>query len=75
MLPELAKGEANKIWVIPSEFTQALSGLSGAMSRVGTGEAAAPPPPSADREPPATANEHRPDDAARSLPPGAPPAP
>src|SRR6185503_19702681 len=35
MLPELAKGDANKIWVIPSEFTQALSGLSGAMSRVG----------------------------------------
>src|ERR671937_1019488 len=34
MLPQLAKGEANKIWVIPSEFTQALSGLSGAMGRV-----------------------------------------
>ena len=24
MLPQLAKGEANKIFVIPSEFTQAL---------------------------------------------------
>src|ERR1700754_2382116 len=35
MLPQLAKGEANKIWVIPSEFTQALSGLSGAMGRFG----------------------------------------
>src|ERR687885_1109118 len=34
MLPELAQGDANKIWVIPSEFTQALSNLSGAMGRV-----------------------------------------
>src|SRR4051795_11014333 len=29
MLPQLARGDANKIWVIPSEFTQALSNLSG----------------------------------------------
>src|SRR5919199_990193 len=28
MLPQLAQGEANKIFVIPSEFTQALSNLS-----------------------------------------------
>jgi regulator of protease activity HflC (stomatin/prohibitin superfamily) len=28
MLPQLAKGEANKIWVIPSELTQALGRLS-----------------------------------------------
>ena len=27
MLPQLAQGEANKIFVIPSEFTQALGGL------------------------------------------------
>jgi regulator of protease activity HflC (stomatin/prohibitin superfamily) len=74
MLPQLAKGEANKIWVIPSEFTQALSGLSGAMGRMGEA-ASSPPAPAADREPPATENDHRPDDAARSLPPGAPPAP
>jgi regulator of protease activity HflC (stomatin/prohibitin superfamily) len=73
MLPELAKGEANKIWVIPSEFTQALSGLSGAMSRVGEASSSSSRTP--DREPPANENEHRPDDAARSLPPGAPPAP
>src|SRR6476620_6003704 len=46
MLPELAKGDANKIWVIPSEFTQALSGLSGAMGRLGesAGSGAAPSP-------------------------------
>ena len=34
MLPELGKGEANKIFVIPSEFTQALSNLA---SRFGEG--------------------------------------
>ena len=28
MLPELGKGEANKVFVIPSEFTQALSNLA-----------------------------------------------
>ncbi len=27
MLPQLAQGEANKIWIIPSEFTQALGRL------------------------------------------------
>jgi len=84
MLPELAKGQANKIWVIPSEFTQALSGLSGAMGRLGeSAGGAATPPPAA----PPSANDHRPTEPAdasadtdaeggtRSLPPGAPPAP
>jgi regulator of protease activity HflC (stomatin/prohibitin superfamily) len=83
MLPELAKGEANKIWVIPSEFTQALSGLSGAMGRLGESAAsgAAGPPRTAGP----SANDHRPGEASdaeadpesgtRSLPPGAPPAP
>jgi len=83
MLPELAKGDANKIWVIPSEFTQALSGLTGAMGRFGesAGSGAATPPPAAGP----SANDHRPGEAAdagtdaeggtRSLPPGAPPAP
>jgi regulator of protease activity HflC (stomatin/prohibitin superfamily) len=74
MLPELAKGEANKIWVIPSEFTQALSGLSGAMGRVGEA-ASSSSSPAPERETPPTENEHRPEDAPRSLPPGAPPAP
>jgi len=80
MLPELAKGEANKIWVIPSEFTQALSGLSGAMGRFGerAGDEAAPPatpPPATTPERPAiTDGEARPEDGARSLPPGTPPA-
>jgi len=30
MLPQIAQGESNKIWIIPSEFTQALGNL-GAM--------------------------------------------
>jgi regulator of protease activity HflC (stomatin/prohibitin superfamily) len=38
MLPQLAQGEANKIWVIPSEFSQALANLT---SRFADG---APPP-------------------------------
>ena len=42
MLPQLAKGEANKIFVIPSEFSQALGNVGGALSRLG---AASPPPP------------------------------
>ncbi len=39
MLPQLAQGEANKIWVIPSEFSQALANLT---SRFADGS---PPPP------------------------------
>ncbi|HEX7299344.1 MAG TPA: SPFH domain-containing protein [Solirubrobacteraceae bacterium] len=49
MLPQLARGDANKIWVIPSEFTQALSNLSGFMPGAGEqrqgAEAARPAPP------------------------------
>jgi regulator of protease activity HflC (stomatin/prohibitin superfamily) len=41
MLPQLAKGEANKIFVIPSEFTQALGNLGASIS----GRAAPPAPP------------------------------
>ncbi|MEP6952649.1 MAG: SPFH domain-containing protein, partial [Solirubrobacteraceae bacterium] len=33
MLPQLAKGEANKIWVIPSEFTTALGNLGGIVDK------------------------------------------
>src|SRR4051795_4729476 len=73
MLPQLAQGDANKIWVIPSEFTTALSSLSGAMGRVVGGgspgdagpAAAGPPPPAAD---PAGDGERRGDEAQRSLP-------
>jgi regulator of protease activity HflC (stomatin/prohibitin superfamily) len=42
MLPQLAQGEANKIWVIPSEFSQALGGLA---NRFMSPDGVAPPPP------------------------------
>ena len=31
MLPEIAKGDANKVWVVPSELGKALEGLGGAL--------------------------------------------
>src|SRR5271163_454054 len=34
MLPKLAAGEANKVFVIPSEFTQAFAGIGDSLSRV-----------------------------------------
>ncbi len=47
MLPQLARGEANKIFVIPSEFSQALGNLGGAVGRFGNGglPPASPPKP------------------------------
>jgi regulator of protease activity HflC (stomatin/prohibitin superfamily) len=47
MLPKLAQGEANKIFIIPSEFSQALGNIGGAIS--GAVRPPGPPPP-----PPAT---------------------
>src|ERR671921_160483 len=55
MLPQLAKGEANKIWVIPSEFTTALSNLSGAVGRVAGGSEATDAPAPAK---PSTSADH-----------------
>ncbi len=33
MLPQIARGDANKMWIIPSEFSQALGTLSSALGR------------------------------------------
>jgi regulator of protease activity HflC (stomatin/prohibitin superfamily) len=44
MLPQIAQGEANKVWIIPSEFTQALGQLSSAIQS-GPGNASRPAPP------------------------------
>src|ERR687887_891910 len=44
MLPQLARGEANKVFVIPSEFSQALGNVGGAISRLGNGSAPPVPP-------------------------------
>ncbi len=38
MLPQIAQGESNKMWIIPTELTQALRGISSAL---GAGEEAA----------------------------------
>jgi regulator of protease activity HflC (stomatin/prohibitin superfamily) len=43
MLPKLAQGDANKIFVIPSEFSQALGNIGGAIA--GAVRPAVPPPP------------------------------
>jgi len=83
MLPQLAQGDANKIWVIPSEFTTALSNLSGAVGRVtGGGETAGAPAPAPtptpappERDAGTADGEASGNDVPRSLPPGAPPAP
>jgi regulator of protease activity HflC (stomatin/prohibitin superfamily) len=42
MLPEIAQGESNKVWIIPSEFTQALGQLGGMLPR-GSSENSEPP--------------------------------
>jgi hypothetical protein len=47
MLPQLAQGSSNKVFVIPSEFSQALGNIGNAMSRFGINggpEEGAPPP-------------------------------
>ena len=37
MLPQIAQGESNKVWIIPSEFTQALGQLTDALPRGNSG--------------------------------------
>jgi regulator of protease activity HflC (stomatin/prohibitin superfamily) len=45
MLPQLARGEANKLFIIPSEFNQALGGIASAVGKLGQGSGDGPPPP------------------------------
>jgi regulator of protease activity HflC (stomatin/prohibitin superfamily) len=42
-LPQIAQGESNKVWIIPSEFTQALSRLGSVIPGSEEGEPPAPP--------------------------------
>jgi regulator of protease activity HflC (stomatin/prohibitin superfamily) len=44
MLPQIAQGESNKLWIIPSEFTQALGQLGAVIPKQGDREPPAPPP-------------------------------
>jgi regulator of protease activity HflC (stomatin/prohibitin superfamily) len=53
MLPQLAQGEANKIWVIPTEFTRALGQLGGVFGGGDAGAAPARARPPASPAPPA----------------------
>ncbi|MDY0814184.1 SPFH domain-containing protein [Kitasatospora purpeofusca] len=57
-LPELAKGDANKLWIIPSEIGDALKGLGGAFTGMtgngGANGGAAAAPTAAPAAPPAT---------------------
>ncbi|WP_100812971.1 SPFH domain-containing protein [Microbacterium lacus] len=47
MLPKISEGESNKLWIIPSEFTAALSGITSAFGvKPATPEQPAPPAPS-----------------------------
>jgi regulator of protease activity HflC (stomatin/prohibitin superfamily) len=45
MLPKIAQGDANKVWIIPSEFTQALNHISGAFGGDEDHDGPAGPPP------------------------------
>jgi regulator of protease activity HflC (stomatin/prohibitin superfamily) len=47
MLPKLAQGEANKIFIIPSEFSQALGNIGGAIAGAVHPSPPPPPPPAA----------------------------
>ncbi len=48
MLPKISDSESSKLWIIPSEFTEALKGISGAFSgRIGGGAAPEQPRSSA----------------------------
>jgi hypothetical protein len=59
MLPSLAQGSANKVFVIPSDFSQALGHISGAL--------ASPPPPNGEPpRKPRQRSDSAADDAARA---------
>jgi regulator of protease activity HflC (stomatin/prohibitin superfamily) len=53
MLPEIAQGDSNKVWIIPSEFAQALGHLGTALKGGDASSAAKPAPAIAPGEPPA----------------------
>src|SRR5690606_25589057 len=38
MLPKIAQGDANKLWIVPSEMGKALEGLGGVLGALGGGE-------------------------------------
>jgi len=47
MLPQIAQGDANKIWIVPSEIGKALEGIGGLVGSIGGQSAATPQAPPA----------------------------
>jgi regulator of protease activity HflC (stomatin/prohibitin superfamily) len=79
MLPQLAHGDSNTFWVIPSEFTAALDSVTRAFSQTLPHPSASPPVPAPDRLPSPTAEAVAEALSAAPLPPsvghnGGPPA-
>ena len=75
MLPQLAQGQANKIFVIPSEFSQALSNLTERFAGSPNGPAQRPRPhrdgsPAADAEAAAAAAREAAEEASSAQTPG-----
>jgi regulator of protease activity HflC (stomatin/prohibitin superfamily) len=46
-LPQIAQGESNKVWIIPSEITQALSNIGSIIPKPDSGPGDSPPAPPA----------------------------
>ena len=44
MLPQIAQGDANKVWIVPSEIGKALEGIGGLVSSIGGQSAPLPTP-------------------------------
>ena len=42
MLPQIAQGDANKVWIVPSEISKALEGIGGFFSAAGPGSPGRP---------------------------------
>jgi len=71
MLPQIAQGDANKVWIVPSEIGKALEGIGGLVSSIGGQSAVTPPAASVPSVPPVP----RPAAVPRPAPePAAPPA-
>jgi regulator of protease activity HflC (stomatin/prohibitin superfamily) len=60
MLPQIAQGDANKVWIVPSEIGKALEGIGGLVSSIG-GQSAAPTPTGPAPRPEATVPTPRPE--------------
>ncbi|HLK73894.1 MAG TPA: SPFH domain-containing protein [Streptosporangiaceae bacterium] len=55
MLPQIAQGDANKLWIVPSEIGKALEGIGGLVSSLGAQPAPAPAPQPVPAPPPVPA--------------------